>query len=144
VAQLATAGNYPQLFNYGKASGRSKELDAILAEVGEMVNEQSGFLATHTILETLIRMNADDRVARDVGFYYREAALGEPGDWAGADLVAEWFRRNMRIYSNVLRLIDSPNERVLVIFGAGHLGWLRQDFASNPDLRLRKLSEFAR
>ena len=141
-----TDGDFPfqRIVDYGKASGRSKELDAILAEVGDMVKEQTGYLETHTILQTLLMMNADDHVARDVGFYYREASLGEPGDWAGADLVADWFRRNMRIYSNVLRLIDSPNERVLVIFGAGHLGWLRQDFASNPDLRLRKLSEFAK
>jgi hypothetical protein len=58
--------------------------------------------------------------------------------------MADWFRRNIRIYSNVLQLVGSPGERVLVIFGAGHLGWLQRDFAGNPDLRLRKLSEFAR
>jgi hypothetical protein len=31
-----------------------------------------------------------------------------------------------------------------VIFGAGHLGWLRHDFASNPDFRVRKLAEFVK
>ena len=30
----------------------------------------------------------------------------------------------------------------ILIYGAGHLGWLQQDFASNPDFRLRKLAEF--
>ena len=88
-------------------------------------------------------MNSDDKITADVGFYFRQAHFGEPGDWAGADLVSDWFRRNMRIYSNVLKVIESPNDRVLVIFGAGHLGWLRHDFGSNPDLRLRKLAEFA-
>ena len=68
----------------------------------------------------------------------------ESWNWAGADLLAEWFHRNIRIYSNVMGLIDSPNERVLVIYGAGHLGWLRNDFAGNPNVRLRKLSEFVR
>jgi hypothetical protein len=48
----------------------------------------------------------------------------------------------IRIYANLLRLADSPKERVLVIFGFGHLGWLQHDIASNPDLRLRTLSEF--
>jgi hypothetical protein len=50
----------------------------------------------------------------------------------------------MRIYSNVVQLADSPDERILVIFGAGHLGWLRHNFASDPTLRLRKLAEFVR
>ncbi len=133
---------YPRLVNYAKASGRSQELEAMMSGIGERVKAQSAYLASHTILETLLYMNADDYVAQDMGFYYRQAGFGEPGDWAGADLLSEWFKRNIRIYSNVMRLIDSPNERLLVIYGSGHLGWLRQDFAGNPDLRLRKLAEF--
>jgi hypothetical protein len=135
---------FPPLIDYAKANGRSKELDALMAEVGAMVKAQNQYLASHTVLETLLFMNADDRVAEDVGFYYREAHFGEPGDWAGADMVSAWFRRNMRIYSNIVQLVDSPNDRVLVIFGAGHLGWLRHDFASDPSFRLRKLAEFVK
>jgi len=108
---------YQRLVNYAKASGRSKEFAAVEAEWSGIVKAKNAYLASHTILETLLYMNADDEVADDVGFYYREAQFGEPYDWAGADLVSDWFRRNMRIYSNVVQLVDSPNERVLVIFG---------------------------
>ena len=135
---------YPRLVNYAKGAGRSKELDALMAGIGERVKAQNGYLASHTILETLLYLNADDYVAQDVAFYYRQARFGELGDWAGADLLSEWFKRNIRIYSNVMRLVESPNERILVIFGSGHLGWLRQDFGGNPDLRLRKLAEFVK
>ena len=139
-------GEFPwqRVIDYAKASGRSKELDAITGEIGAMVKAQDQYLASHTVLETLLYMNADGKVAEDVGYYYREAHFGEPGDWAGADLVADWFRRNMRIFGNVTRLVDSPNERVLAIFGAGHLGWLRHDVSSDPTLRLRTLAEFAK
>lgn len=139
-------GDFPfqRLANYAKGSGRSKDLDALMADVTTMVKAQNDYLASHTIVETLLYMNADQKVAEDVGFYYRQAHIGEAGDWAGADLVADWFRRNIRIYSNIVRLADSPNERVLAIFGAGHLGWLRNDFASDPTVRLRKLEEFAK
>jgi hypothetical protein len=135
---------YQHLVNFAKASGRSKELDAVMAGWGEMAKAQNAYLASHTILETLVFTNADDRVATDVGLYYQAAQFGEPYDWAGADLLADWFRRNMRIYSNIAQIVESPNERVLVIFGAGHLGWLRHSFASNPNFRLRKLAEFVK
>lgn len=135
---------YQRLVNYAKGSGRSQELDSLMAGWGEMTKAQSAYLASHTILETLLFMNADDRVAQDVGLYYRVGQVGESQDWAGADLVSDWFRRNMRIYSNVAQLADSPDQRVLVIFGNGHLGWLRHDFASNPRLRLRTLAEFVK
>jgi len=139
-------GDFPfqRVVNFAKASGRSKELDAMMGETGDMVKAQSAYLASHTVLEALLYMNADDKVVGDVGSYFRLAQFGENGDWAGADLVSDWFRRNMRIYTNVAQLADSPSERILVIYGAGHLGWLRHGFASNPGLRLRKLADFAR
>jgi len=132
---------YQHVANYAKASGRTKELDAWNDDIAATVKAQNEYLASHTILETLLSMNADDKINAGVASYYRLAHFGEPGDWAGADLVADWFRRNMRIYSNVMRLADSPNERVLVIYGSGHLGWLQFAFANDPTIRLRKLSE---
>ena len=135
---------FQRIVDYAKASGRSKELDAVLSEIDGMVKAKDQYLASHTVLETLLYMNADDKVAENVGFYYRQAHFGESGDWAGADMVSDWSRRNMRIYSNVVQLVDSPNERVLVIFGAGHLGWLQHDFASDPSFRLRKLADFVK
>jgi hypothetical protein len=94
------------------------------------------------VLQTLLYMNSDAKVAQDVGFYYLEARYGEPGDYAGPDLLAEWYRRNVRIYNNVTKLVATPEDHVLVIFGAGHLGWLRLNFAADPSLRLRKLEDF--
>ena len=71
------------------------------------------------------------------------AHLGENGDWAGADLLADWYRRNARIFTNVMRIVDSPDERVLVIIGSGHLGLLREAVSNDPTLRLRTLAEFS-
>lgn len=133
---------YPRLLKYAKATDRSKELTALMDEVGATVKAQDAYLASHTILETLLYMNADAKADQDVGFYFRQAEFGEPYDWAGADLVSDWFRRNMRIYTNIVRLAESSNERILVIYGSGHLGWLRYAFALNPNFRLRKLAEF--
>jgi len=135
---------YPRVVKYAQATGRSSEFDALQEEGARVAKGQSSYLASHTVLETLLYMNSDERVAEAVGFYFRLAEFGEPWDWAGADLVSDWFRRNMRIYTNVVRLVDSPDERVLVIYGAGHLGWLQYAFDSNPDFRLRKLAESSR
>jgi Family of unknown function (DUF5694) len=139
-------GEFPfrRLMKYAKATGREKELEALMGEVGEMVKRQDAYLASHTILEMLLLMNSDAKVAEDLGYYFRQAQFGEPYDWAGADLVADWFRRNMRIYTNVTSIIESPNDRILLVYGAGHLGWLQWAFASNPTLRLRKLGEFTK
>ena len=139
-------GDFPwqRVINFAKAKGQSQIMDQISSEIGEMVKQQDAYLHSHSVLETLLYMNDDKKAAQDVGFYYREALLGEPGDYAGPDLLASWYQRNIRIYCNIAKIIESPNERVLVIYGAGHLGWLQQDVANDPAMRLRKLSEFVR
>ena len=135
---------FPRVEDYAKARGRTEEWDARMGELRDRSEATNAYLASHTMVEALLYMNSDDYVAESVASDYQIAHFGEPWNWAGADLVSDWFRRNMRIYSNVLQLTGSPNERVLVIMGAGHLGWLRHNFASDPNVRLRKLAEFAR
>ena len=133
---------YAGVVDYAKAHGLTKDLDEITGESGGLVKAQNAYLASHTILETLLYMNADQQVADAMRFYYRVAGFGEPWNWPGPDLVSDWYRRNMRIFGNILQLANASSERVLVVFGAGHLGWLRQDIAGDPALRLRKLAEF--
>ena len=127
--------------NFAKATGRTEKLEAINARWGTMVKEQGDFLQAHTILETLQHMNSDAWAARDVATYFASVPYGEPGDYAGPDLLASWYQRNIRIYSNIVRLIDSPKERILVIYGNGHLGWLRQNASNDATVTLRKLGD---
>jgi uncharacterized protein DUF5694 len=136
-------GDFPmqRVVNYAKANGRAEKLDAVTAGWGTMVKEQDDFLQSHTVLETLEFMNSDKRVAKDVGLYYAIAPYGDPSDYAGPDLLAAWYQRNIRIYSNIVKMVESPNDRILVIYGAGHLGWLRQDIANDQTVKLRKLSD---
>jgi hypothetical protein len=138
-------GDFPmqRVVDYAKATGKSKQLDASMAKFGDEVKEQDAFLKSHTVLEALESMNSDEHAAHDVGIYFEIAPLGESGDYAGPDLLAKWYERNIHIYCNIRKLVDSPNERILVIYGAGHLGWLRQDVSNDASVKLRKLSEFA-
>jgi hypothetical protein len=136
-------GDFPfqRVIDYAKATGRKEKLDAITANWGTMVKEQDEFLRSHTVLETLQYMNSDAMAEKGIATYYALVPYGEPGDYAGPDLLAAWYQRNMRIYHNIVGLIESPSDRILVIYGAGHLGWLRQDVANDAGVRLRKLGE---
>ena len=136
-------GEFPwmRVDKFAKATGQSQVMERIRSEVGEMVKRQDAFLESHTILETLLMMNSDAKVAEDIGYYHRQAHLCEPGDWAGPDLLASWYQRNIRIFGNIANLVESPGERILVIYGAGHLGWLRQAVAGDPTMTLRTLAD---
>ena len=135
---------YMRVVNYAKANGMQAKFDAIAARTGQRVKEQGDFLGSHTILQTLELFNSDSLVARDVAEYFSFVPFGEQYEFAGPDLLAAWYTRNIRIYHNIRALADSPSDRILVIYGAGHLGWLREDVANDASVRLRKFGEFVR
>jgi len=137
-------GDFPweRLLNYAKANGVAEKLDALEANWGTLVKDEDTFLRSHSILETLEYMNSDAMATKSIAFYYACVPYGDPGDYAGPDLLAAWYQRNIRIYHNIVKLIESPTDRILVIYGAGHLGWLQQDAANDASIRLRKLAEF--
>jgi hypothetical protein len=136
-------GDFPfaAVQDYAKAHGREKELESRMAAVGTRVKENNEYLKSHTILQMLLHINSQEAVRRDMAGYAMLAHYGEEGDYAGAQLLTSWYQRNMRIHTHLLNVIQ-PGDRVLVIYGAGHLGLLRQDIQADPTLKLRSLDEF--
>ncbi len=69
--------------------------------------------------------------------------LGAGDHYVGADFASNWYRRNIRIFSNVYDLAEMhKEERILLIYGAGHAWILNQLFSESPDFRLVKAHEF--
>ncbi len=134
---------YLPLQDYAKARGREKELENLMAEAfGTFSQEGDAFLKTHTVLEMLLRLNSAEAVRRDLAGYALFAHFGEPYDYAGGELLTWWYKRNIRIFTHML-YVTEPGDRVLVIYGSGHLRILRQFVEADPTLKLCRLEEFA-
>ena len=132
---------WEHVVNYAKANGLGEKFAALDETMSKQVKEQDEFLHSHTVLEMYEYLNSDSMSAHGVAFYYAIVPYGDPGDYAGPDLLAAWYQRNIRIYHNIVKLVESPNDRILVIYGAGHLGWLQQDIANDATVKLRKLND---
>jgi hypothetical protein len=136
-------GEFPflALQDYAKAHGREKELESLMNQVGKTVQDENEFLKSHSVLQMLLHMNSREAVRRGLAAYALFAHFGEEYNYPGARLLTEWYRRNMRIHTLLLNIIE-PGDHVLVIFGAGHLGLLRQAVRTDPTLKLRTIEEF--
>ncbi len=75
------------------------------------------------------------------GLYLLLAEMGTATDQKGAEVVAGWYERNLRVFSNIARLAG-PDDRVLVIFGAGHGTVLRDFVLDHPGLHFVDAREF--
>ena len=101
---------------------------------------------TMPLADFLLYMNQPERLLRSHGAYLTgtfEASAAQD-DWWGVDAMSFWWNRNLRIFSNILRLRQSPDERILVLIGAGHVPIIRHAVESAPGVRLVEVSEYLR
>ncbi|MEQ1604789.1 MAG: DUF5694 domain-containing protein [Pyrinomonadaceae bacterium] len=73
-------------------------------------------------------------------------SANEPKDYdvyfVGADLVADWYTRNIKIYSKVLTQMEFTEKRILIVYGNGHIPILRHLFESNPVFKVETTSKW--
>lgn len=90
-------------------------------------------LANGTVTQMLHLMNRPDAIELAhmpyVGFF---APIVRDTTYAGADMVAGWYRRNLRIFANLTR-IATPDDRVFVVYGQGHVKLLRDFVVQHPE-----------
>lgn len=91
--------------------------------------------AIQTLSEHLAMLNSAKNRLKDHQAYLTDLVLEGAGDnYLGADAVAKWYRRNLRIFANAYDITDfDKEERLLLIYGSGHVWQLRQFFMDSPD-----------
>ena len=107
-------------------------------------NEKEIF-KTHGILAELKRINEDDNTTKTLGFYLVGAFKYETpeNNQFGVDFTTGWwFNRNLRIFRNIQLINATPKDRVLVIFGVGHMNLLNIFFEASPEYQLLKVNDY--
>ncbi len=102
----------------------------------------AALMKTATITELFRYLNDEKRIDDRHRPYLTGVRIGKDADYAGADLAAQWYERNLKIYANITRITESPNERILVLIGNGHLKLLQQFVADSGDYDLERLSKY--
>lgn len=96
---------------------------------------------TASIGEILRSENRLDHLREGHAWYVSAASVGAGDGYAGADLLAAWYDRNIRIFANIASLTE-PGDRVLVIFGAGHAPILRELIQASSEMELVEANDY--
>lgn len=95
---------------------------AIETMYNEFYNYDDTLQRNMKLIDYLALINSDQYLKYDNGQYLYHTRKGTLEDPIGADgFISKWFNRNARIYSNIERIATNKNDRILVLFGGGHL-----------------------
>lgn len=97
------------------------------------------------ILAELKRINDDDRIKNTLGYYLVGVFKYETpeNNQFGVDFTTGWwFNRNLRIFRNIQRINSTSKDRILVIYGSGHMNLLNNFFEASPEYQLLKVNDY--
>jgi hypothetical protein len=139
-------GDFPfdAITQFARKTGKEARLNELNSQFPKDIEVMSGILNRGTITDLLRYLNTEEHIKRDQQYYMSLAQFAGEGQFPGPDLLTAWYQRNIRIFSNLRGIIDSPDDRVLVIYGAGHLFWLQRNIMDSPDLELVRLSDYVK
>lgn len=116
--------------NLWKYAAKDAELDSFLkradGDLKKEVDAEAEKLFALPVINQLALLNRSDRMEKDHSRYFEYIRIGRGKEYIGANYVAWWFRRNLTILDNIIRITDTPTDRILVIYGAGHAKLLTQ------------------
>ena len=121
-----------------------KNPDSTLYSYRSYRNEKPLF-KTDGILAHLKRQNTKERIKKELGDYLVGIFKYETEDYEqlGPDYVTSWwFNRNLRIFRNIQRINATAEDRILVIYGAGHMNLLNVLFESSPEYELLDVNDY--
>lgn len=128
--------DFDGVFAAAAKNGQKALMDHAM-EAGKAAVAEIGQKREATTLGGFFRwLNSQENLLASHRFYLYLAQVGTAADPKGAEVLAGWYKRNLLIYGNLVRLIDSPQERILLLIGQGHAKLLSEYIAESPNLRL--------
>lgn len=110
-----------------RENGQGARLDRFVAEGQARLERQAETMRSQSIVDWYYDLNRPDTREHDHRQYFEIATFGDNSENPGAAWVGGWYGRNLRIFNNI-RDVAWPNDRVLVLYGSGHVYLLDRFF----------------
>jgi len=115
--------------------------DSMQMRFKQFYDYQDKYEVNNTLLESFKYLNSDKVLNRYFGAYIAGGQFTSPEDEGPDALSMFWLNRNLRIFRNIQRIETSGDDRILVLFGAGHIAILKWLFECSPAYEVVKFGD---
>lgn len=108
---------------WAKRNGQAERFDRFIADGQADANRTAAAMHGQTISQWYRALNTPEQRLKMQQPYFTIASFGTNQENPGAAWVGGWYARNLRIFNSLTALVK-PDERVFVLYGAGHAYFL--------------------
>ncbi|HEY9185863.1 MAG TPA: DUF5694 domain-containing protein [Salegentibacter sp.] len=127
--------NYPKLIEMAKKQDASREFLEESIETVEWITGQP-------LLKQIAYYNSDEFKSETFNFYNFLATMQTPGNNEGAEIISDFYNRNLSMYANFSAIPLEKEDRVLIILGGTHTAYFDIFLKHNPKYKLVDASRY--
>jgi hypothetical protein len=127
--------DFDAVVTYAKTHNQTHLVDASRQVAEHFTRRITEIQSKGTVLDIYRYINSEAAIRLNDSGYSYVCRIGDDSNFVGADMVAAWHQRNLRMFAKLSRL-SGPGERILVLYGQGHAYLLRDFIRQAPDMKL--------
>jgi hypothetical protein len=101
-------------------NGQGQSVQSMMGTIQNHIAAENKLLLQSTLVQYFKHMNSPKNQEMGLDWYMKLLDIADEKSFPGPELVTDVYERNLKIMSNIFRLSDGPDDRILVIYGNGH------------------------
>lgn len=127
--------NYPKLI----ALANSNPSDSLYVK---SIMDGYETLNNKPLLQQYTEINTTEYKMETFDLYNFLATMHTPNNFEGSDIIADFYKRNLRMYTNFSDIPLTKNDRVLIIMGATHTAYFDIFLGNSPKYLLKNAADY--
>ena len=123
------------IFDYPKLTAMAEKSESIKNYIDDYVKKLEK-VNDEKILAKFRAYNNNEFKSETLDFYNTLAVMHTPGHYEGAEIISDFYKRNLMIYSNFDDVPKDKADRILIILGGTHSAYLDFFMRDNPNYDL--------
>lgn len=119
--------------NFANANNQTAVLQKGISDASISVGKLKKMMDSASVVDIFRHLNNPAETKEQHRIYLNTLVqIGKDANYVGTDVIADWYERNLKMYSNLMRIKDSDDDRILFIVGSAHI-YLLEQFAKESE-----------
>ncbi len=134
--------DFEKAVQFAIKNNQEELLNNILKNAKELANSYDSIATKNNLRKAVHYLNTEYAINKNNLGYLLTMDIGNKENPLGSSIVADWYESNFKIFQNIKCLCEKKNEKILVIYGQGHLKILNQLINDSPNIDLIQIEEY--
>ena len=117
--------DFDTVMQFAIRNGQGESVQTMMGTIQNYIAAENKLLLESTLTQYFKHMNQPENQEMGLSWYMKLLDIADGKSFPGPELVTDVYARNLNIMSNIFRLSDRPDDRILVIYGNGHTAFFK-------------------